>query len=188
LRPGPFIAARRQIIPREESIVTRTKTIDRDQLFARLDDIKSKTKTSIEISRRLIDQSFLRFKATHRNLYAAQRSQEQLDSLPQKKDPAEASKEPSNFPRTKERREAVHSAALGENSTCEHCEGILLNNKRYRVRTEDQEVVLLDMVVCYACNLEAKNLGLDTDELQAPDSESELTSQNNQLLPLAYSV
>ena len=168
--------------------MTRSKRIDRDQLFARLDDIKSRTKSSIEISRRLIDQSFLRFKATHRNLYAAQQSQEQLNSLPQKKDPAGASEEPSNLARTTERREAVHSAALGENSTCAHCEGVLLNNKRYRVRTQDHGLVLLDMVVCYACNLEAQNLGIETDELQAPESESELTSQNNQVLPSAYSV
>ncbi|MCE3243536.1 MAG: hypothetical protein K0Q83_4043, partial [Deltaproteobacteria bacterium] len=32
----------------------RSKAIDRDQLFARLDDIKSRTKSSIEISRRLV--------------------------------------------------------------------------------------------------------------------------------------
>jgi RNase P subunit RPR2 len=188
LRLGPFIAAEKaNYFTGGGPSVTRSKRIDRDQLFARLDDIKSRTKSSIEISRRLIDQSFLRFKATHRNLYAAQQSQEQLNSLPQKKDPAGASEEPSNLARTTERREAVHSAALGENSTCEHCEGVLLNNKCYRVRTQDQELVLLDMVVCYACNLEAKNLGLETDELQAT-AESELISQNNQVLPLAYLV
>jgi RNase P subunit RPR2 len=185
---GPFIAAQKaNYFTGGRPSVTRSKLIDRDQLFVRLDDIKSRTTSSLEISRRLIEQSFFRFKATHRNLYAAQRSQEQLDSLPQKKDPAGPSKEPSNLARATERREAVHAASLGENSTCDHCEGILLNNKRYRVRTQDHGLVLLDMVVCYACNLEAKNLGLETDELQAPDTESELTSQNNPVLPVAYS-
>ena len=166
----------------------RTKVIDRDQLFARLDDIKSRTKSSIETSRRLIDQSFLRFKATQRNLYAARRSQEQLNTLPNKKDSACGFREPSNLSRTTERAAALYSAEIEGASTCDHCEGILLNNKRYRVRTQDHGLVLLDMVVCYACNLEAKNLGLETDELQAPDTESELTSQNNPVLPVAYSV
>jgi hypothetical protein len=165
--------------------VIRTKAIDRDQLFARLDDIKSRTKSSIEMSRRLIDESFLRFKATHRNIYAAQRSQEQLNALPRKKDSAARFGESSNVSRTTECSGALLSAGLEGNLTCDHCEGVLLNNKAYRVRTQDHGLILLDMVVCYACNLEAKNLGLDTDELHAPDAESELTSQNNQVLALA---
>jgi hypothetical protein len=144
--------------------VIRTKAIDRDQLFARLDDIKSRTKSSIEISRRLIDQSFLRFKATHRNLYAAQRSQELLNALPHTKDSAAASRELSNLPRTRES-EALHSAGIEANSICDHCEGILFNNKAYQVRSQDHGLTLLDMLVCYACNLEAKNLGLKSDEL-----------------------
>jgi hypothetical protein len=43
------------------------------------------------------------------------------------------------------------------------------------------------MVVCYACNLEARNLGLETVELQAIDDEPELMV-NDQVLPPAYSV
>jgi hypothetical protein len=144
--------------------VVRTKAIDRDQLFARLDDIKSRTKSSIETSRRLIDQSFLRFKATHRNLYAAQRSQERLNALPHTKDSAAASRELSNLPRTRES-ETLHSAGIEANSICDHCEGNLFNNKAYQVRSQDHGLILLDMVVCYACNLEAKNLGLKSDEL-----------------------
>ena len=167
--------------------MTRSKSIDRDQLFTRLDDIKSRTKNSIEISRHLINQSFSRFKATHRNLYAAQRSQEQLDSLPQIKGCAAASREPPAFNRDRERPEVLHSAWVAPNSTCDHCQGILLNRKAYRVRTHDQGLVLLDMVVCYACNLEAKNLGLETDELQAIEEEPELT-RNDQMLALDYSV
>jgi RNase P subunit RPR2 len=147
--------------------VISTKAIDRDQLFARLAAIKSRTKTSMETSRLLIDQSFLRFKATHRNLHAAQRLEERLNGLPQVKNSATASRELSNFAGTRERLEALHSAQIEADSTCDHCEGILLNNKAYRVRTKHHGLILLDMVVCYACNLEAKNLGLETDELQS---------------------
>ena len=50
--------------------------------------------------------------------------------------------------------------------TCKHCEGVLLSNKAYRVWTEDSGRVLLDMVVCYACNLEAQKLGLKSDEVK----------------------
>jgi hypothetical protein len=50
--------------------------------------------------------------------------------------------------------------------TCDHCEGILLSNKAYRVWTEDSGRILLDMVVCYACNLEAQKLGLNSDEVK----------------------
>lgn len=133
----------------------RSKAIDRNQLFARLDDIKSRTKSSIEISRRLVDQSFLRFKATHRNLYAAQRSHEQLNALPDVKNSAAVSHERSKLGKIRERRET--------NSTCDHCEGILLNNKAYLVRTQEDGLILLNMIVCYACQLEAKNLGLETE-------------------------
>ena len=167
--------------------MTRSKSIDRHQLFARLDDIRSRTKSSIETSRRLIDQSFLRFKATHRNLYAAQRSQEQLKALTLRQESAATSRELSALVKNTERPEALHSTGVATNSTCDHCEGILLSKKAYRVRTHDQGLVLLDMVVCYACNLEAKNLGLETDELQAADVEPELTGKN-QMLALAYSV
>ena len=165
----------------------RTKAIDRDQLFARLDDIKSRTKSSIEMSRRLIDESFLRFKATHRNIYAARRSQEQLNALLWKKDSAAAFGEPSKPSRTTDGRGAVPSLGLEGNATCDHCEGILLNNKAYLVRTQEHGLILLNMIVCYACHLEAKNLGLETDELQATDTGSQLTLRNSQVLATACS-
>jgi hypothetical protein len=187
LRLGPFIAPQKaNYLNKEESIVIRSKVIDRDQLFARLDDIKSRTKSSIEISRRLVEQSFRRFKATHRNLYAAQRSQEQLNALPYVKNSAPVSQERSDLGKTRERPE-LHSADIETNSTCDHCEGILLNNKAYLVRTQEHGLILLNMIVCYACHLEAKNLGLETDELQATDIGSQLTSRNNQVLALVCS-
>ena len=162
----------------------RSKATDRHQLFARLDEIKSRTKSSIEISRRLVDQSFVRFKATHRNLYAAQRSHEQLNALPDVQNSAAVSQERS-LGKIRERPEPLHSAAIETNSTCDHCEGILLNNKAYLVRSQEHGLILLNMIVCYACHLEAKNLGLETDELQATDIGSQPTSRNNQVLALA---
>jgi RNase P subunit RPR2 len=49
---------------------------------------------------------------------------------------------------------------------CEHCEGILLNNKAYRVRSEHNGLSMLDMIVCYACRLEAQNLGLQNEDIK----------------------
>jgi hypothetical protein len=154
-----------------------TKDIDRNQLAVQLDDIRSRTKSSIELSIRLIDQSFLRFKATHRNLYAARRSQELMNALPKQTDWAAASRAQSDHP-GKERARALHSAMTTANIRCDHCEGILLNNKAYRVRTEDHGLVLLDMIVCYACNLQAKNLGLRADEVEDLNAEVELALRN----------
>jgi hypothetical protein len=47
---------------------------------------------------------------------------------------------------------------------CDHCEGPL-TSKAYRVLSEEDGVRLLDMVVCHACYLEARRIGLETAEL-----------------------
>jgi hypothetical protein len=47
---------------------------------------------------------------------------------------------------------------------CDHCEGPLTGNA-YRVLSEEDGVRLLDMVVCHACYLEARRIGLETAEL-----------------------
>ena len=61
---------------------------------------------------------------------------------------------------------AFYYQMTAANITCDHCEGTILNNKAYRVRTEDAGLILLDMIVCYACNLEAQSLGLTTNEIR----------------------
>lgn len=127
---------------------------------------------------RLIDQSFLRFKETHCNLYAAQRSQELMSALPKTRDSAAVASRALPDQPSKERAGALPSATTTASITCGHCEGILLNNKAYRVRTEDHGLILLDMIVCYACNLEAKNLGLKTDEVEDLNAEAELALRN----------
>jgi hypothetical protein len=52
----------------------------------------------------------------------------------------------------------------GIEKLCDHCEGPL-TGKAYRVMSEEDGVRLLDMVVCHACYLEARRIGLDTAEL-----------------------
>jgi hypothetical protein len=47
---------------------------------------------------------------------------------------------------------------------CDHCERPLTGNA-YRVLSEEDGVTLLDMVVCHACYLEARRIGLETAEL-----------------------
>jgi hypothetical protein len=47
---------------------------------------------------------------------------------------------------------------------CQHC-GELIIGDAYRVTSEDQGIPLLDLVVCSLCTLEAKRLGLHTEEI-----------------------
>ena len=44
---------------------------------------------------------------------------------------------------------------------CEHC-GELYHGRAYRVTSEEDGIVLLDMIVCHSCSVEARRLGLDT--------------------------
>jgi RNase P subunit RPR2 len=48
--------------------------------------------------------------------------------------------------------------------TCQHC-GELIIGDAYRVTSEDQGIPLLDLVVCSLCTMEAKRLGLHTEEI-----------------------
>ena len=70
----------------------------------------------------------------------------------------------------KKRHVALNSGMSAANITCGHCEGILLNKRAYRVWTEESGLILLDMIVCYACKLEAQKLGLKTDNVKGSSS------------------
>jgi RNase P subunit RPR2 len=48
--------------------------------------------------------------------------------------------------------------------TCKHC-GELITGNVYRVTSEEDGVMLLDMVVCAGCAMEAKRLQLHTEEI-----------------------
>ncbi|HWO43763.1 MAG TPA: hypothetical protein VNO43_18385 [Candidatus Eisenbacteria bacterium] len=52
---------------------------------------------------------------------------------------------------------------------CQHCDE-LTTGTPYRVVSEENGVVLLDMIVCYACYLQAKELGLRTEAIKVPTS------------------
>ena len=52
---------------------------------------------------------------------------------------------------------------------CEHCLQPK-TGKVYRVTSEDDGVVTLDLVVCSVCCREAEKLGLKTDELESATS------------------
>ena len=47
---------------------------------------------------------------------------------------------------------------------CQHCGESIVGNA-YRVTSKDEGITLLDMVVCSLCFMEAKRLGLHTEEI-----------------------
>jgi hypothetical protein len=44
---------------------------------------------------------------------------------------------------------------------CEHC-GEIYRGTAYRVTSEEDGILLLDMIVCHSCSVEARRLGLNT--------------------------
>ena len=81
------------------------------------------------------------------------------------RDSSKVSDQVSATPVVPKKRPLLDSAKSAAHIICGHCEGILFNKKAYRVWTEDDGVILLDMVVCYSCRLAAQKLGLNTKEL-----------------------
>jgi hypothetical protein len=49
---------------------------------------------------------------------------------------------------------------------CEHCDQMIVGNA-YRVTSEEDGIVLLDMIVCSICAMEAKQLQLHTEVVDA---------------------
>jgi hypothetical protein len=54
------------------------KLMNMDELRSRLEEAQRKTRSSVELSKRLIDRTVLQLKESHRLLYAAERSKELL--------------------------------------------------------------------------------------------------------------
>jgi len=50
---------------------------------------------------------------------------------------------------------------------CEHCGK--LETSSYQVVSQEGGIVLLDMIVCNSCYLQAKNLGLDAKKIDLSD-------------------
>ena len=46
---------------------------------------------------------------------------------------------------------------------CEHC-GELYQGRAYRVTSDEDGILLLDMIVCHSYSVEARRLGLETRE------------------------
>jgi hypothetical protein len=57
----------------------------------------------------------------------------------------------------------AHGGTIMDN-TCQHCGELIVGNA-YRVTSEEKGITLLDLVVCCICSMEAKRLGLHTEEL-----------------------
>ena len=97
----------------QEGLIIDTMTMNLSQLHNHLDDTKLRSRTSIEITRRLIDQSFLQLKVSRRSLYAAQQSKEQLERVLNTADSSSVLDEVSAIPvAAKKRRIAVDSTMV----------------------------------------------------------------------------
>jgi RNase P subunit RPR2 len=57
------------------------------------------------------------------------------------------------------------------NLICEHCDEMIVGNA-YRVTSEEDGIVLLDMIVCSLCGMEAKRLQLHTEVLDSASAEA----------------
>jgi hypothetical protein len=156
----------RGTLSRKEGLIIYTTNTDVSELRTQVVDVKLRTRSLIELTRRLIDESFLRLKVSRRLVYEAQQSKERLDRMLKAMDSSKVSDEVSATPVVPENRPMAESVESAASIICGHCEGILLNKKAYRVWTEDGGVRLLDMVVCYACKLEAQKLGLNTERVK----------------------
>jgi RNase P subunit RPR2 len=142
------------------------ETIDLSELRAQIDDIRYRTKSSVDLTRRLIDQTFIQFKVSHRTIYAAQESQERMNRLHNAADSGTRSHELSDKISQPENRLLLLEPLMNVSTlVCGHCEGILFNKKAYRVWSEDSGIILLDTIVCYSCKLDAQELGLNTDPI-----------------------
>jgi hypothetical protein len=48
---------------------------------------------------------------------------------------------------------------------CQHCEAPFVDTP-YRVRSEESGIVLLDLIVCHRCYVQARELGLRTEKIE----------------------
>jgi hypothetical protein len=68
-------------------------------------------------------------------------------------------------------------------TNCRHCDG-LIAGAAYRVTSEDEGVIMLDMIVCRLCFMEAKKLGLRAEAIaieKDPPSARNLGNQGQRL-------
>jgi hypothetical protein len=58
---------------------------------------------------------------------------------------------------------------LGMGWICQHC-GAPFADPPYRVKSEDSGIVLLDLIVCRRCHMQAQELGLRTEAIKIQSS------------------
>jgi ribosome-binding protein aMBF1 (putative translation factor) len=61
---------------------------------------------------------------------------------------------------------------------CEHC-GALIAGNVYRVTSEEEGIILLDMTVCSRCFVEAKRLHLQTKQIKVRSKQTSAQHQRN---------
>ena len=61
---------------------------------------------------------------------------------------------------------------------CRHCDELIVG-KAYRVTSEDEGIIMLDMIVCHLCFLEAKKLGLHAESLDIDNDPSSARNLDN---------
>ena len=59
---------------------------------------------------------------------------------------------------------------------CQHCYQLIVGNA-YRVKSEDQGITLLNMIVCYPCFMEANRLGLHAQKINVGNKQPSAQSQ-----------
>jgi hypothetical protein len=62
---------------------------------------------------------------------------------------------------------------------CEHCYDLIVGNA-YRVTSEEAGITLLDIIVCSLCFMEAKRLGLHTEEINVRSKHPSAQNRGSQ--------
>jgi hypothetical protein len=66
---------------------------------------------------------------------------------------------------------------------CEHCDEAIVGNA-YRVTSEEDGILLLDMIVCSLCCLEAKRLQLHTEVMDSASAAASGLDKRGQRSPM----
>jgi hypothetical protein len=61
---------------------------------------------------------------------------------------------------------------------CQHCGELIVGNT-YRVTSEEEGIILLDMIVCSLCFMEAKRLRLHTEEINVRGKQASSRSRGS---------
>ena len=76
---------------------------------------------------------------------------------------------------------ALASPLLGVSNMgwiCQHCDAPFVDQP-YRVKSEEAGIVLLDLIVCHRCHMQARELGLSTEKIEVqPPMTTGLTAND----------